>query len=84
MSLAHARYSDPFQGKDDQWYFHLEGKNGEVQLTSEGYTSKHDAARGIIDAKRSAREADGVPVSLEIVISDESGERHFVEVAPAD
>jgi uncharacterized protein YegP (UPF0339 family) len=28
------------------WYFQIRANNGEIQATSEGYTSKRDAKRG--------------------------------------
>jgi len=37
---------------EPQWYFHLKGGNGETQLQSEGYTTKEDARRGVVDAYR--------------------------------
>jgi uncharacterized protein YegP (UPF0339 family) len=55
---GHAHYSEPFEGKDGLWYFHLQGGNGEVVEQSEGYESKGGAERGIEDVKRVAREAE--------------------------
>jgi uncharacterized protein YegP (UPF0339 family) len=56
---GHAHYSEPFEGKDGLWYFDLQGANGEVVEQSEGYESQGGAERGIEDAKRVAREAEG-------------------------
>ena len=36
-----------FVGKDDQFYFHLQARNGEIILASEGYTAKHSTENGI-------------------------------------
>lgn len=48
-----------FLGKDGQWYFNILGANGFVMATSEGYTRKRDAMRGI--AALRARLAEGEP-----------------------
>lgn len=52
-----AHYTEPFQGKDDQWYFNLEAANGEIVEQSEGYESHAGALDGIEAAKRAAAEA---------------------------
>lgn len=80
MSLDRARYSDPEKGDDGKWYFHLQGKNGEIVLASEGYDTKTGAARGIIDAKAIAREADGLPKSISVTIEGQTGETHTIDV----
>jgi uncharacterized protein YegP (UPF0339 family) len=36
-----------FQGKDEQWYFHLKAANGRIILASEGYHQKQGAEKGI-------------------------------------
>lgn len=36
-----------FKGRDDQWYFHVRGRNGQPVCTSEGYVSKSNALEGI-------------------------------------
>jgi uncharacterized protein YegP (UPF0339 family) len=36
-----------FQGEDHQFYFHLRAGNGEIVLTSEGYTTKASALGGV-------------------------------------
>lgn len=54
-----AKYCPPFKGKDGQWYFHLRSGTGEIQLESEGYTTREHAEEGIEAAKRSAAEASG-------------------------
>jgi uncharacterized protein YegP (UPF0339 family) len=52
-----AHYSDPFEGKDGQWYWHLKAVGGEIVSQSEGYSSKEHAAEGIDAAKRAAAAA---------------------------
>jgi uncharacterized protein YegP (UPF0339 family) len=52
-----ARWSEPFQGRDGQWYFHLRAANGEIVAQSEGYTRRADAYRGVEAAKRAAAQA---------------------------
>ena len=37
--------SQPFEGKDKQWYFNVKGLNHEIVLASEGYTRKGSANR---------------------------------------
>jgi uncharacterized protein YegP (UPF0339 family) len=37
-----------FQDGQDQWRFRVKGKNGEIVVTSEGYTRKRDAVRGFM------------------------------------
>lgn len=41
-----------FQGKDGEWYWHLQAKNGETVAQSEAYHEKGEALRGIEDASR--------------------------------
>lgn len=53
-----AHYTEPFQGKDDQWYFDLVAANGEIVEQSEGYESHAGALEGIEAAKRAADAAD--------------------------
>jgi uncharacterized protein YegP (UPF0339 family) len=36
-----------FLDEQDQWRFRVKGRNGEILATSEGYTRKHDAERGL-------------------------------------
>jgi hypothetical protein len=38
-----------FQGVDDDYYYQIKGKNGEVMCTSEGYSRESDARRGYED-----------------------------------
>lgn len=41
-------------GKDSQYYFHLKADNGQVILSSEGYTSKSACTNGIDSVKTNA------------------------------
>lgn len=43
-----------FVGKDDQFYFNLKARNGEIVLKSEGYTAKHNCEGGIQSVKSNA------------------------------
>ena len=43
-----------FLGKDDQFYFRLRARNGEIILASEGYTEKHNAVNGIDSVRENA------------------------------
>lgn len=43
-----------FCNKDDQYYFRLFAKNGEVILASEGYKAKKNAENGIASVKKNA------------------------------
>ncbi len=36
-----------FTGRDNQYYWHLKGKNGEIVAQSEGYQTKQGATNGI-------------------------------------
>ena len=44
--------------KDGLWYFHLKAPNGEVIVSSEGYTSKDNCSNGIESVKKFAPNAD--------------------------
>ncbi len=46
-----------FQGKDQQWYFHLRAGNGEIICSSEGYASKQMCEKGIEAVKTVAATA---------------------------
>ena len=43
-----------YTGKDDQLYFRLYAKNGEIILSSEGYVSKSGCQNGISSVKENA------------------------------
>ena len=45
-----------FEGKNGQWYFRLKAANGQTILTSEGYTSKQGAEKGVASVKKNAVE----------------------------
>ena len=40
------------RGKEDKWYYHLVGGNGEIMYSSELYISREHAERGAHDAQR--------------------------------
>ncbi len=43
-----------YTGSDDQFYFRLSARNGEIILSSEGYTSKSGCMNGIEAVKENA------------------------------
>lgn len=45
-----------FQGKDEQWYFHLKAPNGEIILASKAFSSREEAQKGCDSVKANARE----------------------------
>ncbi len=45
-----------FIGKDQQYYFRLIARNGEIILASEGYTALHNCQKGILSVKENAAE----------------------------
>lgn len=55
MTAAHYEIQ---QASDDSFYFMLVAPNGEILETSETYTRREDAARGVEDAKHAAAEAE--------------------------
>ena len=38
-----------FEGKDEKWYWHCKGGNGEITCTSQGFTREADAKRAVQD-----------------------------------
>lgn len=52
-----------FQGKNDQFYFNLKARNGEIILASEGYVTKAGAENGIASVMTNAPTAVVVDVS---------------------
>lgn len=50
-------FSEPFKGKDGQWYFNLKSGNGEIVMASEGYESEEGARGGISAAVRAVMDA---------------------------
>jgi hypothetical protein len=52
-----AHYSEPFEGKDGQWYWHLKAVGGEIVSQSEGYSTKEHAEEGIEAAQSAAAAA---------------------------
>lgn len=55
---AHSHYDVFKSDKDGKWYWHLIGKNGEIQdRSSEGYETEEHAKEGVASAKASSQEA---------------------------
>ncbi len=52
-----ARFKDPFKGKSGKWYFSLKARNGEIILSSQGYSSEDGAEKGIGGVQRAADDA---------------------------
>lgn len=55
MSPAHYEIQ---QATDGSFYYMLVAPNGEILETSETYTRREDAARGVEDAKHAAAKAE--------------------------
>lgn len=51
-----------FKDEAGEWRYRLKGENGEPMFTSEGYTRKADARRGLNDAR--ALLAKPIPVRV--------------------
>lgn len=66
-----------FTGKDNQFYFCLRAKNGEITLGSEGYAHKPDCQNGISSAKKNASKDERF---LRKTATD--GQFYFVLTAP--
>ena len=47
-----------FVGTDGQFYFHLKAENGEIVISSQGYTTKQSAENGISAIKRLASQTE--------------------------
>lgn len=45
-------------GKDDKYYFNLKAGNGEIILTSQGYTTKANCLNGIESVKTNSQSED--------------------------
>lgn len=48
-----------FKGTDDQYYYRVRGANGEIMVVSEGYVSKANAERGLLDLEATLDSDDG-------------------------
>lgn len=57
------RFKDPFEGRGAKWYFSLKARNGEVILSSQGYSSEDAAESGIGAVKRAADGAETNDIS---------------------
>jgi len=55
-AVHHERF-EVFQGEDRQYYFHLRAGNGEIVLTSEGYTTKQSAISGVASVQSNGASA---------------------------
>ena len=51
-----------FKDGAGEWRFRVKGANGEIVASSEGYTRKADALRGIDTLRRLLNDAKGEPV----------------------
>jgi uncharacterized protein YegP (UPF0339 family) len=83
---------DVFEGKDDQWYWHLQATNGEIVAQSEGYASEQAANDGVAACKRNVLAVLGINTRVRLAqstietIEEADGElsvaapdtRHFV------
>ena len=47
-----------FKGKDNKFYFHLKADNGQIVASSQAYTEKEHAQKGIASIKRIATDAE--------------------------
>ena len=47
------------EGADGQWYGRVQSRNGRILLSSEGYTRKRDAVRGMAKVARDLRQTFG-------------------------
>jgi len=52
--MEHPKFQVFKSAKDQQFYFRLKAKNGEIVLSSEGYTSKQNCFNGIDSVKANA------------------------------
>jgi uncharacterized protein YegP (UPF0339 family) len=61
-AARHERF-EVFQGEDRQYYFHLRAGNGEIVLTSEGYTTKANAINGVASVQSNGASASSYQIS---------------------
>jgi uncharacterized protein YegP (UPF0339 family) len=57
VRVAEAHY-ETREAKDGTWFYVLVAANGEVLSTSETYTRREDAERGIADAEKTAEQVE--------------------------
>lgn len=50
-----------FKGNDEQWYYQVMGRNGQVMVTSEGYPKRSNAVRGFADLCDALEAMDDLP-----------------------
>jgi len=65
-----------FEGKDGQFYFHLEAANHEIVLQSEGYVTKTGALNGIETVRANGKDVDNYVIKEAV-----NGQWYFVLVA---
>lgn len=69
MESSRTAHFEYWEGAGKQWYWHLVGKNGEIQFTSEGYDSEGNAERGIHDAIDAVHEATDLAIHADKVVN---------------
>lgn len=73
--MTHPKFTI-FSGNDDQYYFRLTARNGEIILGSEGYKSKSSCKNGIQSVKNNAPEDERYDLR-----ESSNGQFYFVLVA---
>ncbi len=58
-----------YTGKDGQFYFRLYARNGEIILSSEGYTSKSNCQNGISSVKETRRMTSATGEKQRLMVS---------------
>lgn len=62
VSSSDENLFEVFEGQNEKYYFRLKSSNGEVILSSQGYSSESGASGGIDAVKRAATDAQVVEV----------------------
>lgn len=65
-----------FKGKDDHFYFHLKAGNGEVILSSQGYTAKASCKNGVDSVAANSKDEDNFEKKVA-----KDGKHYFVLLA---
>jgi uncharacterized protein len=60
---------DTFEGKDGQWYWHLQAVSGEIVAQSEGYETEAGAEEGVEACKRNVLAALGINTRVRLAQS---------------
>jgi uncharacterized protein len=63
-------------GKDGQFYFNLKASNGEIILSSEGYTTKTSCKRGIASVMKNGQDSSKYMKSI-----SKNGKSYFTLIA---